>query len=353
MKLIWSVIAALVIVAAVVLLGPRISPASSTRQAYPPRGSYTVEDLAQRPDQPETLPSGADPARLDAPEPKAEGGAAQAPVRTIGEMSKTEIADRLRADASRITADRVAARSIATDAQNAPLRSQVTPTLPEADTSLDALLNIETPAQSPSETVSAAEVAPPQTSADTPPAPATKDLAANDAVSEVVPMRTKPGEDGWTILDERFPIRGAGTEADPYEVSWELLVSASETYQPRLGKSRLPERIALLNGKYVRVTGYVAFPVMAMEQNELLSMRNMWDGCCIGVPPTPYDAIEVKLKNAATGKERFTAFGVLEGLFKVDPYVKGNWLLGLYLMEQAQIKQTKDIETPKPGHEPL
>ena len=32
------------------------------------------------------------------------------------------------------------------------------------------------------------------------------------------------------------------------------------------------------------------------EVNEALVMLNQWDGCCIGVPPTPYDAVEVRLR---------------------------------------------------------
>ena len=155
-------------------------------------------------------------------------------------------------------------------------------------------------------------------------------------------MRSRPGEDGWTILDERFPIRGSGTQADPYQVNWDLLVSASETFQPRLGKKRLPERIAMLDGTFVRIVGYVAFPIMATSQNEMLSMRNMWDGCCIGIPPTPYDAVEVRLKQAATGRDRFMSFGTVEGKFSVDPYIKGNWLLGLYLMDDATVAPSKD-----------
>ncbi|MBL8744814.1 MAG: DUF3299 domain-containing protein [Phycisphaerae bacterium] len=163
---------------------------------------------------------------------------------------------------------------------------------------------------------------------------------------EIVPARAKPGDAGVTIYDERFPVKGAGTPEDPMEVTWELLVSASETFQPRMGKKRLPERITMLDGKRVRVTGYVAFPIMAAAQNEMLSMRNMWDGCCIGVPPTPYDALEVKLKEAATGRDRFTAFGTVEGTLKVDPYIKGNWLLGLYLMEDATLSQLKEGGDP-------
>ncbi|MDX2114827.1 MAG: hypothetical protein SFZ24_04290 [Planctomycetota bacterium] len=158
---------------------------------------------------------------------------------------------------------------------------------------------------------------------------------------EVVPARKRQTDDGWTLLDERFPVRGAGTADDPLQVTWDLLASASETFQPRLGKKRLPERIVMLDGKHVRVTGYVAFPILAAAQNEMLSMRNMWDGCCIGVPPTPYDAIEVRLGSAASGKDRFTSYGTVEGKFSVDPYIKGNWLLGLYLMDDAKLSQEK------------
>lgn len=163
---------------------------------------------------------------------------------------------------------------------------------------------------------------------------------------EVVPARTRATDDGWTLYDERFQVRGKGTKEDPVELSWDLLVSASETFQPRMGKKRLPERIVMLDGKHVRITGYVAFPIMAAAQNEMLSMRNMWDGCCIGVPPTPYDAIEVRLASAATGRDRFTSFGTVEGKLMIDPYIKGNWLLGLYLMEEAAISQLKEGNDP-------
>jgi hypothetical protein len=163
---------------------------------------------------------------------------------------------------------------------------------------------------------------------------------------EIAPSRARRSEDGFLLLDERFPVKGDGTREKPYDLTWEMLVSASETYQPRMGKLRMPERIAMLDKRYVRITGYVAFPIMASAQNEMLSMRNMWDGCCIGVPPTPYDAIEVKLGQAATGKERFTSFGAVEGLFRVDPYVKGNWLLGLYLLEEASLVTLKEGQDP-------
>lgn len=171
---------------------------------------------------------------------------------------------------------------------------------------------------------------------------------------EIVPARVRKTDDGWTILDERFPVRGEGTADKPYEITWDLLVSASETFQPRMGKMRMPERIAMLHNKHIRVTGYVAFPIMATSADEMLSMRNMWDGCCIGVPPTPYDAVEVKLAAAATGKERFTSFGSVEGLLKVDPYIKGNWLLGLYLLENGKLTTIKEgVDPNKHAKQPV
>jgi hypothetical protein len=79
---------------------------------------------------------------------------------------------------------------------------------------------------------------------------------------------------------------------------------------------------------------------MVSETKELLVMLNQWDGCCIGVPPTPYDAIEVKLTEPAKrgGKHATFNYGTVEGRLKVEPYLVENWLVGLYLLEDAQLK---------------
>lgn len=330
MKLLWTIIALLILAAATVLLWPRLapsprsSPAPVLDQAAVPEDRFRASPLAK------PVTESPEAATVTSPPPPTPVAGGRTAVETIADLTPAQLAERLRAEAARIAAAKK--------------------TSPEPG--LDSLLGLpaqeDTAQAEPSAADEGSSLAPPADSAVVDSA-----LADHKDVSAVVPLRSRPGEDGWTILDERFPIRGSGSASDPYEVSWELLVSASETYQPRLGKTRIPERIAMLHEKYVRVTGYVAFPIMAIEQNELLSMRNMWDGCCIGVPPTPYDAIEVKLQNGATGQDRFTAFGTLEGFFKVDPYVKGDWLLGLYLMEKASLTKTRDVEMPKPTHERL
>lgn len=155
---------------------------------------------------------------------------------------------------------------------------------------------------------------------------------------EVSPGRFEE-KDGALLVDGRFTIRGEGTKEKPYRVPWELLVSAKDAFDPAGKRLRIPERVAMLHEKHVTLTGYVAFPMMVQRPMELLSMLNQWDGCCIGVPPTPYDAVEVKLLKQVTGDARYALAGNVTGLFKVEPYVvknaKADWLVGLYTMTQG------------------
>jgi hypothetical protein len=156
--------------------------------------------------------------------------------------------------------------------------------------------------------------------------------------AEILPSRFIRLPDGAISVDDAWTVRGEGTKAAPYEVSWEYISSAQETYTPRLGEKKIAARIAFLSGKYVRISGYLAFPLVAPTASECLVMLNQWDGCCIGVPPTPYDAVEVKLAAELKGWKKHTInFGAVEGVFKVEPYLVENWLVGLYLIEGAQI----------------
>lgn len=135
-------------------------------------------------------------------------------------------------------------------------------------------------------------------------------------------------------------VQGSGTREDPYVVPWDLLASAQKTYRPRAGLEEIPEAVMRLDGAWVQVTGYVAFPLMVTQADEIMVMYNQWDGCCIGVPPTPYDGIEVRLASPVRGESGVNIFnyGTVRGRFRVDPYLVNNWLVGLYLMEDATLK---------------
>ncbi len=146
-------------------------------------------------------------------------------------------------------------------------------------------------------------------------------------------------EDGSILIDDIYEITGSGTKEDPYTVPWDLLLSAADEYQPRKGQKAMPERVQMFPDKWVSLDGYFIFPMFATSFDEALVMLNQWDGCCIGVPPSVYDSIEVRLDQSVTmNRGHFAPFGSFIGKLKVDPYVVNNWLIGLYLMEEAQVK---------------
>ena len=101
----------------------------------------------------------------------------------------------------------------------------------------------------------------------------------------------------------------------------------------------IPPRIQMFDGTYIKLTGYLAFPLASETIEEALATLNQWDGCCIGVPPSPYDAVEVTLATPVTlERGHYASFGSVQGKFKVDPYLVNNWLVGLYVLEDATME---------------
>ena len=148
-------------------------------------------------------------------------------------------------------------------------------------------------------------------------------------------------DDRTVRLDDRFTVRGSGTERDPYLITWELLASGSESVDAAAGRFVIPGRIADLRGAWVRISGYWAPPVQAFEARELMVMLNKWDGCCIGLPPTPFDSIEATLAAPMPVKgEHLFRFGTITGRLEVEPFVAGSFLLGLYRLQEAVMESS-------------
>lgn len=151
-----------------------------------------------------------------------------------------------------------------------------------------------------------------------------------------VPANFDPNDPN--LLAGRFPLRGSGTKADPFRLPWEAFVAVRETYRPRTGHNDLPEWLDRIDGKYIALTGYLMLPLVQEATDEVLLMRNQWDGCCIGVPPTPYDGIEVKLNKPMAGQSSWRMnYGTITGKLAVDPYIVSGWLIGLYLLDDAAL----------------
>lgn len=171
------------------------------------------------------------------------------------------------------------------------------------------------------------------------PEPLTLGLDASIPDATIIAGSIVRGPKSLLLADDRFEIEGDGSRENPFRVSWELLISAGENYRPRVGDRGIPQRIAMLDGKWVAIDGYVAFPMLVGTTSEALVMLNRWDGCCIGVPPSPYDAIEVKLDRPVVRTQMHAIdYGEVVGILEVEPYLVDDWLVGLYLMDDATLK---------------
>ena len=154
-------------------------------------------------------------------------------------------------------------------------------------------------------------------------------------------------EDGSIrILDSGTIIKGDGSSEKPYLVDWLTLRSIERTYNPKQKKTTLPDWLDLLDGKRVKIIGNTLVPVIATATNELLVMQNPWDGCCVGIPPTPYDAIEVTLNHDVDFGSSAVGYGTVEGEFVLDPYVVDGWVLGLYMIDDATYRSGDGIAFP-------
>ncbi len=150
------------------------------------------------------------------------------------------------------------------------------------------------------------------------------------------------GSNNQIEVDGRYTILGSGTELDPYRVTWDLLKSAYETMDLNGPRTTAPKRLEMLNGTYVQISGYLAPPLWGQETLELLVLLNRWDGCCIGLPPTPFDCIEAQLSAPMKlGAAHTISYGTIRGKFIVEPFKAGTFLIGLYRLEEAQTDDTK------------
>jgi hypothetical protein len=140
-------------------------------------------------------------------------------------------------------------------------------------------------------------------------------------------------------VDGKYIVAGSGAADDPYQITWDLLMLTAQTYQPRLGSTTIPPQVQAMDGAHIKIAGYFAVPMASTDAREVLVMLNMWDGCCIGLPPSPCDAIEVRLKEPLPGSgKQYINYGTLTGTLQVDPFVQNGWLLGMYLVEDGELE---------------
>ncbi|RLS62827.1 MAG: hypothetical protein DWH97_11075 [Planctomycetota bacterium] len=137
-------------------------------------------------------------------------------------------------------------------------------------------------------------------------------------------------------LDKRFRVIGGGRDDDPYRISWELLTSASAYIDPAQLAVTPPPWIRLLDDTVVEISGYYSTPLRVDRTKSLMLTLNRWDGCCVGLPPTPFDAIDLVLREPMEMKGlHLLRFGTFRGRMRVEVFEAAGYLIGLYRIEDA------------------
>lgn len=143
--------------------------------------------------------------------------------------------------------------------------------------------------------------------------------------------------DGAWLVDQLYVVRGQGTTNEPFLVTWDLLLSAAETYAPSAGSWELPKRLHWLDGKQLQLKGFLTSPTRAAKSDHLLLTWSALDACCLGPPPNPCQAVEVKLDSPIT-LDRHVLIGVtVEGTFKLAPRVVGGLGLSVFRLDNARV----------------
>jgi hypothetical protein len=131
---------------------------------------------------------------------------------------------------------------------------------------------------------------------------------------------------------------GAGTERQPFRVSWDLLGRALGHVRGDGTLDAMPRTLELLSGTWIELSGYYAPAIIAPSTDELVVMLNRWDGCCIGLPPTPYDSALVKTQAPVDfSLQHQIRFGTIRGRLVLEPFALGGLVLGLYRIEDAEL----------------
>lgn len=137
-------------------------------------------------------------------------------------------------------------------------------------------------------------------------------------------------------LDKRFRVIGGGRDDDPYRISWELLTSAGAYIDPAQLAVTPPPWIRLLDDTFVEISGYYSTPLRVDRTKSLMLTLNRWDGCCVGLPPTPFDAIDLVLREPMEMKGlHLLRFGTFRGRMRVEVFEAAGYLIGLYRIEDA------------------
>jgi hypothetical protein len=100
-------------------------------------------------------------------------------------------------------------------------------------------------------------------------------------------------------------------------------------------KMKLPDDITRWNGKLIKATGFINPTSQARNLTKFLLVKDR-SSCCYGKQPQINHYVDVKLRPGATA-DYSTDPVTIQGVLKIEDRWDGDWQLGLYWMEGAEV----------------
>jgi len=140
----------------------------------------------------------------------------------------------------------------------------------------------------------------------------------------------------------------------PPLVSYELLKRAFRRVSETSAKmDDVPPEIMALDGKRVRVHGFLGLPSLAEEEIELIFLyAQPYNGCCLGEPPEFFDCVEVKRrdgkliklpKGLAYHETDFEIEVTATGIFRVKKVLYEGALLQMYFLDAEGVEMAEEV----------
>lgn len=126
-------------------------------------------------------------------------------------------------------------------------------------------------------------------------------------------------------------LAGCGKSEAPVEVLPLPALGAFEYKE----KMKLPEEVVRWSGRRVRATGFMNPTSQARNLTTFLLVKDR-ASCCFGKRPQINHYLEVKLKPGQKA-DYSTDPVTVEGVFTADDRWDGDWQLGLYWMDAAEV----------------
>lgn len=126
-------------------------------------------------------------------------------------------------------------------------------------------------------------------------------------------------------------LAGCGKTEAPVEV---LPLTAFGAFEYK-EKMKLPDEVVRWSGRRVRATGFMNPTSQARNLTTFLLVKDR-ASCCFGKRPQINHYLEVKLKPGQKA-DYSTDPVTVEGVFTADDRWDGDWQLGLYWMDAAEV----------------